>query len=120
MDRLLQDVRAAWRSVRKNPGYAALTVATLALGIGANTAMFSVLNSVVLRPLPYPEPGQLLLIRSQFPALGFDRFWVSVPEFVEYRDQNRSFEQVGGYRAGAVNLGTSDQPRRVTSALATA
>jgi putative ABC transport system permease protein len=120
MDRLLQDVRAAWRSVRKNPGYAALTVATLALGIGANTAMFSVLNSVVLRPLPYPDPGRLLLIRSQFPALGFDRFWVSVPEFVEYRDQNRSFEQVGGYRAGAVNLGTPDQPRRVTSALATA
>jgi predicted permease len=92
---------------------------TLALGIGANTAIFSVVNGVVLKPLPFPEPERLVYITSQFPGLGFDQFWVSPPEFIEFRDRNRSFENVGAYSAGAVNLGTQDQPRRVNSAVIT-
>jgi len=96
-----------------------VTVLTLALGIGANTAIFSVVNGVVLRPLPYPDPGRLVFITSQFPSLGFDQFWVSGPEFVEFRERNASFDDVGAYRAGAVNLGTQDQPRRVVSAVIT-
>ena len=96
-----------------------MTVLTLALGIGANTAIFSVVNGVVLRPLPYPDPGRLVFITSQFPSLGFDQFWVSGPEFVEFRERNASFDDVGAYRAGAVNLGTQDQPRRVVSAVIT-
>jgi putative ABC transport system permease protein len=114
-----QDLLYALRHLRKNPGYALVTVFTLALGIGANTAIFSVVNGVVLRPLPYPEPGRLVFITSQFPALGFDQFWVSAPEFVEFRERTQAFEEVGGYRAGAVNLGTQDQPRRVVSAIIT-
>ena len=70
----------------------------------------------LLKPLPYPRPERLVFITSQFPALGFDQFWVSAPEFVEFRERNRSFDDVGAYRAGAVNLGTADQPRRVNSA----
>jgi putative ABC transport system permease protein len=114
-----QDLVYALRSLRKSPGYAAVTILTLALGIGANTAIFSVVNGVILKPLPYPAPQRLVFITSQFPNLGFDQFWVSAPEFVEFAESNRSFQQVGAYRAGAVNLGTPDQPRRVNSALVT-
>ena len=120
MEILRKDLVYAIRNLRKTPGYAAVTVLTLALGIGANTAIFSVINGVLLKPLPYPQSDRLLLITSQFPGLGFDQFWVSVPEFLEFRERNRSFQEVGGYRAGAVNLGTEDQPRRVNSALVTA
>src|SRR5262245_31888842 len=114
-----QDLVAAFRHLRKNPGYMLVTVLTLALGIGANTAIFSVVNGVVLKPLPYPDPARLVYITSQFPGLGFDQFWVSAPEFIEFRERNQSFQDVGAYRAGAVNLGTEDQPRRVNSAIAT-
>jgi putative ABC transport system permease protein len=113
------DLVYALRSLRKSPGYAAVTILTLALGIGANTAIFSVVNGVILKPLPYPSPERLVYITSQFPNLGFDQFWISAPEFVEFAESNRSFQRVGGYRAGAVNLGTPDQPRRVNSAVIT-
>ena len=113
------DLVYALRSLRKSPGYAAVTILTLALGIGANTAIFSVVNGVILKPLPYPSPERLVYITSQFPSLGFDQFWISAPEFVEFAESNRSFQRVGGYRAGAVNLGTPDQPRRVNSAVIT-
>src|SRR4029453_18794271 len=114
-----QDLVYALRSLRKSPGYAAVTILTLALGIGANTAIFSVVNGVILKPLPYPSPERLIFITSQFPSLGFDQFWVSAPEFVEFAESNRSFQQVGASRAGAVNLGTQTQPRRVNSAVIT-
>ena len=60
-----------------------------------------------------------MFITSTFPGLGFDRFWVSVPEWVEFKERNRSFQDVGGYREGAVNLGTPERPRRVNSAIVT-
>jgi putative ABC transport system permease protein len=119
MDSVKQDLVYAWRNLRKSPGYAAVTVLTLALGIGANTAIFSVVNGVLLKPLPYPAPGQLYFITSQFPSLGFDQFWVSAPEFIEFRDRTQAFARVGAYQARAVNLGMDDQPRRVNSALVT-
>ncbi|MGE5816053.1 MAG: ABC transporter permease, partial [Acidobacteriota bacterium] len=118
MDRLVADVRYALRKLASSPGFAALTVLTLALGIGANTAIFSVVNGVVLRPLPYPDPERLMFITSQFPALGFDQFWVSAPEFVEFRDWNGSFESVGAYNVSAANLGV-EQPVRPVTALVT-
>jgi putative ABC transport system permease protein len=118
MDQFLQDVRYALRKLGKSPGFAVLTILTLALGIGANSAIFSVVNAVILRPLPYPEPNRLMFITSQFPALGFDQFWVSAPEFIEFRDWNRAFESVGAYRVVAANLGT-EQPSRPVTAVVT-
>jgi len=118
MDRLIADVRYALRKLASSPGFAALTVLTLALGIGANTAIFSVLNGVLLRPLPYPQPERLMFITSQFPSLGFDQFWVSAPEFLEFRDWNGSFESVGAYNVSAANLGV-EQPVRPVTALVT-
>jgi predicted permease len=119
MDRLKQDLTYAFRNLRKSPGYALITILTLALGIGANTAIFSVVNGVILKPLGFPEPERLVFITSQFPSLGFDQFWVSSPEFLEFRDRNQAFDNVGAYSSGAVNLGTQQQPQRVNSAVIT-
>ena len=118
MDTLLQDIRHAFRSLAKAPGFAAITILTLALGIGANTAIFSVVNAVVLKPLPYPQPERLVYITSQFPTLGFDKFWVSVPEYLEFRSWSSLYDAVGGYNIGASNLG-ADEPMRPVHALVT-
>ncbi|MPZ17394.1 MAG: FtsX-like permease family protein [Luteitalea sp.] len=120
MSGILADLRYALAALRRSPGFAAVAILTLSLGIGANTAIFSVINGVLLRPLPYAEPSRLLSVASQFPSLGFDRFWISPPEFLELREWNRSFESLGGYRTGLASVGGIERPVRVTSAAATA
>ena len=115
MTNLLADLRFATRNLVKSPGFALVTILTLALGIGANAAMFSVVNGVVLRPLGYPHPEQLVRIVSQFPTMGFDTFWVSPPEFFELKERSRSFQAVGAYTVGAANISGADRPRRVVS-----
>jgi len=120
VERLGQDVRWATRSVMRAPGFAAVAILTLALGIGANTAIFSVVNGVLLEPLPFPAPRQLVYITSQFPTLGFDQFPVDAAEYLEFRERNKSFTNVGAYVTSAVNIGaTGQQPARVTSAITT-
>ena len=113
---LAQDVRHATRSLLRAPGFTFVAVLTLAIGIGANTAIFSVINGVILRPLPFPKPDQLVFITSQFPTLGFDQFWVDAAEFMELRERNRSFQAVGAYNSGSSNVGADASPQRVTSA----
>jgi predicted permease len=119
MPSLKADVIYALRTIVKSPAYAAITILTLALGIGANTAIFSVVNGVLLKPLAYPHPERLQFITSTFPNLGFDRFWISIPEWAEFKERNRSFASVGAYREGSVNLGTPERPRRVNSVVVT-
>jgi putative ABC transport system permease protein len=109
-----QDLRYALRSLRRAPGFATATVLTLALGIGANTAMFSMVSGVILRPLAYPHPEQLMWLTSRFPAL--PEFWVSVPEYVEFRRLNQSFAEVGAYIPSEVSLTGGDRPRSVRAA----
>ena len=116
----MQDLKYAARSLSRVPGFAAAAVLTLALGIGANTAIFSVINSVILRPLPFPKPQELTYVTSQFPKLGFDQFPMDAAEFLELRERARSFQAVGAYAAGAVNLGADGSPVRVTSAIVSA
>jgi putative ABC transport system permease protein len=120
MDSLLRDLRHAVRNLLRTPGFALITVLTLALGIGANTAIFSVVNAVILRPLAYPRPERLMYISSQFPALGFDQFWVDPPEFFEFRERTRAFSSVGAFSAGNVNLSGGDRPQRVVAAVVSA
>ena len=115
-DNLRQDLRLAIRGLLRAPGFAAVTILTLALGIGANTAIFSIVNGVILRPLPYPKPEQLMYLTTQFPALGFDQFWVSSPEYFEFRELNQSFASVGAYTTGEVNLTAGERPLRARSA----
>ena len=114
-----QDLRYSIRSLARTPGFALLAILTLALGIGANSAIFSVINGVILKPLGYPQPGQLVMITSQFPGLGFDKFWVSPPEYFELRERAKSFNEIGAYRATAVNLSEGDTPERVNAVNAT-
>ncbi len=116
VDILKQDLRLAIRSLLRAPAFAAVTILTLALGIGANTAIFSIVNGVILRPLGYPKPEQLMYLTTQFPAFGFDQFWVSPPEYFEFRELNQSFAAVGAYTTGEVNLTAGDRPRRVRAA----
>ena len=116
LDTLRQDLRHALRSLLRAPAFAVVTILTLALGIGANTAIFSIVNGVILRPLPYPKPEQLMYLTTQFPQFGFDQFWVSPPEYFEFRELNQSFAAVGAYSTGEVNLSAGDRPLRVRSA----
>jgi hypothetical protein len=94
IDRLSQDVRHASRSLAASKAFTAVSILTLALGIGANTAIFSILNSVILRPLGYAKPDQLMFLSTRVPALGLDSFWVSPVEYFEFRELNQSFSNV--------------------------
>jgi predicted permease len=118
MDNLKKDLRYALRGFRRQPGFFLLTVMTLALGIGANTAIFSVVNGVLLRPLPYPKSEQLEYVTTKFPSLGFEQFWMSPPELIELSEHNTSFSSVGGFSAQAATLNT-EHPSRPVSGLVT-
>ena len=119
LDSLRQDLRTAARNLVRSPAFAAVTILTLALGIGANTAIFTVVNAVILRPLGYPDPDRLVYLTSRFPNMGFEEFWVSPPEFFEFREINQSFAEVGAFTTGEVNLTAGDRPARVRSASVT-
>src|SRR5688572_1000716 len=116
LDDVTRDVRHGLRMLRRSPGFTTVAVLTLALGIGANTAIFSIVNGVILRPLGYPAPERLMFLTTQFPAFGFDEFWVSPPEYLEYRELNRSFSSVGAFTTGEQNLLAADRPLRVRTA----
>src|SRR6478752_1003670 len=118
MKTLLQDVRFALRQMAKRPSFTVVVVLTMALGIGANAAIFSVLDAVLLRPLPYPEPQKLIKVWSRFTGIGMpnDQNWVSAPEFRDYQQLNRSFSDLTTIGVGAFNLGVKGSPVRVVGA----
>ena len=96
MDSLCHDVRFAWRGLVRSPGFAAIAIATLALGIGANSAIFTVVNAVVMRPLPYADADRLVRVTSDFTGLGSTDLGLSQPELVDYRDRSGIFESLAG------------------------
>ena len=112
----LQDVRYGLRMLARNPGFTAVAVLTLALGIGANTAMFSVVDAVLLRPLPYQHPEQLLLVSETLPQMSHDEIGVSAAEYFDYRGQNHSFSQVAAYESEGFNLTGEGTPLRINAA----
>ena len=117
---LLQDLRYALRILAKQPAFTAIAILTLALGIGANTAIFSVVNAVLLRPLPYPAPDRLLLIRER--STTFDSGSVSLPNYLDWRANLRGFTDLALFRRGDANLsaiGGDSEPERIGSARVT-
>jgi hypothetical protein len=102
MQTFWQDLRYALRMLAKQPTFTAIAILTLALGIGANTAIFSVVNAVVLRPLPYPQPDQLVLIRERTRI--FDSGSVSLPNYLDWRASQRGFSDLALFRRGDANL----------------
>ena len=116
-----QDARYAARGFGRAPGFAAVVVVTLALGIGATTAIFSVLDGVILRPLPYPNIDRLVVLRERSTAAaGFNVISVSWPNFVDWRAQNRVFERLALFRPMNVNLTGSGDAERLNASLASA
>ena len=120
MDTLIKDLRYAVRSLRKRPGFLVIAVATLALGIGATTAMFTVVNSVLLRPLQFPEPEKIVLLEGVNPRQGITESNMSVPDIADWQTQSQSFEQIAPFFTGGALLTTGDETERVRATDVTA
>ena len=97
IERMIQDVGYAARSMRKAPGFYAVVLLTLAIGIGANTAIFSVVNGVLLRPLPYVDADRLAMVFRTVPRFGFERSTTSFPDFSDWRAESASFTSMAAY-----------------------
>ncbi|HKF58319.1 MAG TPA: ABC transporter permease [Blastocatellia bacterium] len=122
MGTIAQDLRYGIRMLLGKPGFTVVAVLTLALGIGANTAIFSVVYGVILKPLPYQKPDQLVRVYSEFQGIkGMDlrRFWVSPPEFLDLQRDSRSWQSLDGWVNGGANLTGSIEPIRVTASFVT-
>lgn len=120
LDALGQDLRFGLRMLRKNPGFSLIAILTLALGIGANTAIFSVVNAVLLRPLPYAEPERLVMVNGvnvKDPEAGYSS---SYPNFFDLRERNQSFAQIAVHHPAALTLTGNDAPMQLAGQVVTA
>jgi putative ABC transport system permease protein len=113
MQTLVQDIKYGVRMLLKNPGITAIVILALALGIGANTAIFSVVNSVLLRPLPYEEADRLVFLNEKSAVL--DEMSISYPNFEDWRTQNQSFEKIGVYNRSSYNLTGAGEAERIVT-----
>src|SRR5215467_3182786 len=109
---MLRDILHGIRNLLKHPGFALLGVITLALGIGANTAIFSVVNAVLLRPLPYPQPDRLVVVAEKGPQ--GRRIGVAYPNLQDWTAQAQSFTEMAGFRGNSFSLTGVDQPVRLS------
>ena len=121
METLRQDIRFGLRTLLKRPGFTLVAVLTLALGIGANSAIFSVVNAVVLRPLPYGAPDRLVALWGNLNQKGFEELELSAPEYADFRRAGAHvFEDVAAYSQGGFNLTGAGEPERIQGVYATA
>jgi putative ABC transport system permease protein len=120
MDSLLKDIRYGFRGLLKRPGFTVIALVALALGIGANTAIFSLVNAVVLQPLPFPQPDQLVWVYGNI-RNGGNRASVSPLDFLDYRSQNKTFEQfaASGTLPMPLNLTGTGDPERIMASSVT-
>ncbi|MDE3110420.1 MAG: ABC transporter permease, partial [Acidobacteriota bacterium] len=118
METLLQDIRYGIRLTAKSPGFAAIAILTLALGIGANTAVFSVVNGVLLNPLPYAQPGRLVAVYAKNKA--FDHSSISYPNFLDWARDQHSFSALAAYRGDDFNLTGMGEPQYVSGEMVSA
>jgi putative ABC transport system permease protein len=117
---MLRDLRFALRQLLKHWGFTAIAVLTLALAIGATTAVLSLVNALLIRPLPYREPQQLVLLLQHFKSQNLERIPVSPAEFVDYETRAHSFEKLGAFSYTNFNLAGEDKPERISGATVTA
>jgi putative ABC transport system permease protein len=117
---LIQDIRYSMRTLRKQPAFTCVVVLTLALGIGVNTAIFSVVNAVLLRPLPFPQSDQLVTVSMANPRLGGDNLPLSVADFLDWRVQNQVFQDLAAYSDNWFSLTGSGEPERLKGVSVTA
>src|SRR5438105_15205282 len=117
---MFKDLRFAFRQLVKQASFTALAVVTIALAIGATTAVLSLVNGLLVRPLPYREPQQLVLLLQHFKSQNLERIPVSPPEFVDYETRALSFEKLGAFGYTNFNLAGEDRPERISGATVTA
>src|SRR5438309_6594513 len=110
MHTLFQDLRLALRTLRKNMMLTLVIVASLAIGIGANSAIFSVVDALLLRPLPYPEPDRLAAVWLHSPGIGILRDWPSPGQYIDLRNENRSFEKTAIAQSRSFTLTGREKP----------
>ncbi|MGE0462509.1 MAG: ADOP family duplicated permease [Vicinamibacterales bacterium] len=120
VDELVQDIRYGVRTLAKNPGYALLAVLTLGLGIGANTAIFSVINGVLLKPLPYEHGDRLVVVRQSAPLTGQNTVGVAIAEYFDYREQAEVFDGLVEYHQMNFDLLNRGEPDRVSTGVVSA
>src|SRR4051794_11081514 len=113
MTALLQDIRYAVRTLRRTASLSLVIVASLAIGIGANTAIFSVVNALLLKPLPYPDPARLAVLWLRSPGINIPQDWPSPGQYIDVRSGNRSFEEMSISLGRAGTLLTRDEAQRV-------
>jgi len=120
METLLQDLRFGIRTLLKNPGVSAVAIIALALGTGANSAIFSVVNAILLRPLPYGQPERLVMMWGTNSKSGISQDSISVPNILDYREQNSTLEQIASYSQDDFNMSTGGEPIHCQGAFVTA
>src|SRR5215813_13162561 len=117
---MIKDIRFSFRQLVKQPAFTAIAVLTIALAIGATTAVLSLVNGLLVRPLPYRDSQRLVLLLQHFKSQNLDRTPVSPPEFKDYETRARSFEKLGAFGYTSFNLAAEDRPERITGATVTA
>lgn len=117
---ICSDVLYAFRQLRRNPAFALPAVLTLAIGIGASTAVFSLVQAFLLRPLPYPDASRLVVVWEQLRVLGIDRFPAPVGDFVDYKNENRAFDDIGAVEDAHFVLHAGEYPARIVAIRTTA
>src|SRR2546423_3882644 len=120
MATLLQDLRYAARTLRNSPGFSVIAIVALALGIAANTAIFSLVNASLLRPLPFKEPDRLVTVRERIPKLMPKPVPVPAPDVLDIQNQNRVFESAGAFTSQQMDFSGTGEPRRIRAARITA
>ncbi len=120
METLLQDLRYGLRRLTKQSSFTAIAIFTLALGIGATTTIFSVVNSIILKPLPYREPDRLAMVWMDNSRINVKEDWHSYPNYVDYRDNNQTFEDIAIFNNRSFNLTGDGEPERVLGAFGSA
>ena len=116
MGTFVADLKYGARLLWRTPVVSIIAILTLALGIGANTAIFTVVHAVVMRPLPYPQADRLVQLYTQFPTMKFDKFWFSSPEFLDLQAQARSYKSIGAYQLGGAPVIGGEVPVRAVTA----
>jgi len=119
MNGFLQDLRYALRMLRRNPGFAAVAIITLALGLGGVTAIFSAVHSVLLKPLPYDDPDALVWVWESNAASHFDEEPASLPNFADWRDQSTAFESMAAFTAWRPAMTGTGEPVTINAIKAT-
>src|SRR3712207_505054 len=116
---MLHELKFALRSLVKTPGFTAVALITVALAIAANTAVFSLVNALLIRPLPFKDPQRLVLLFEKFAGMGLDQIPVSAPEYLDWEKQTRSYERIAAYNFANFNLTGGDMPERIQGAVVT-